>query len=154
MLFALVLGTLLALAALGFVLYPVFFGVRASMLGRDAIPVDAVSVLREIEFDKATGKLSDADYADLRATYMRDALAQMRAGSAPSAGSFGDAAEETVRRMRSRLACEVCGPRPEADAGWCSTCGRYLPGKCEGCGGAVTEEGAVFCSRCGERLAA
>ena len=154
MLVALILGTLLALAALGFVLHPVFFGARTSMQAREATAVDAVAVLREIEFDKATGKLSDADYADLRATYTRDALVQMRAGNAPNAQASGDAAEETVRRMRSRLACDVCGPRPEVDASWCSTCGRYLPGKCEGCGGTVLEEGAVFCSKCGERLAA
>lgn len=154
MLVALMIGTLLALAALGFVLHPVFFGTRASLKGRDAIAVDAVSVLREIEFDKATGKLSDADYADLRATYTRDALVQMRAGGAAPSQAAGDAAEETVRRMRSRLACAVCGLRPESDASWCSSCGRYLAGTCEGCGADVREAGACFCSRCGVRLAA
>lgn len=158
MLVALILGTVLALGALAFVLYPVFFGTRVSVEGRAArTDVDPVTVLREIEFDKATGKLSDADYTTLRATYARQALRQLRATDAPATMPAGDAhevAEAYVRRMRSRLICESCGPRPEADATWCSSCGRYLPSNCAGCGGEVRESGARFCSRCGEQLAA
>lgn len=163
MLLALILGTLLALAALGYVLYPVFFGTRVSLSARADVAADPVVVLREIEFDRATGKLSDADYDALRAQYTRAALSRMRAGTAAGDAAAGDApaapetlavAEARIRRMRDRLSCATCGPRPEADATWCSHCGGYLPGRCERCGGAVREKGACFCSRCGERLAA
>lgn len=155
MLVALILGTLLALAALAFVLYPLFFGTRRAM-GRAAAlaEIDAVAVLREIEFDRETGKLSDADYSDLRAAYSPGALEQIRARSPVTPSVAEDAAEAAVTRMRRRLACASCGPRPESDARWCSTCGNYLPGNCEACRAEVREPGARFCSRCGDQLAA
>ena len=49
--------------------------------------VSAVDVLREIEFDRATGKLSEADYGSLKSAYTARALAELRAPSAePPAG--------------------------------------------------------------------
>src|SRR5213594_420532 len=38
----------------------------------------ALRALKEIEFDRATGKLSDADYAYLKAQYTAEAVAVMR----------------------------------------------------------------------------
>lgn len=155
MLPALILGTVLAIGALMFVLYPVFFGsgpLRARRARAQA--TDPVAVLREIEFDRATGKLSDADYAALRAAYGGQALDQLRLADKSANSAMDDVAEEFVRRMRRRMSCPACGPRPERDATWCSNCGAYLPVDCDGCGGEVRERGARFCSRCGEQLAA
>jgi rRNA maturation endonuclease Nob1 len=74
---------------------------------------------------------------------------------APSAKPPADAAEEAVRRYRQRRgACPTCGPRPEPDAVFCSSCGRYLPGACPACGARVTAAGARFCPSCGSSLAA
>ena len=42
-------------------------------------PESAIDALREIEFDRATGKLSDDDYAALKAEYTRTALVELRA---------------------------------------------------------------------------
>src|SRR5207248_11380792 len=39
----------------------------------------ALRALKEIEFDRATGKLSDADYDTLKARYTAEALAALRA---------------------------------------------------------------------------
>ena len=106
---ALLLGTALAVASLCFVLYPLF---RAdiSVARRDVAtktrPTLAVDALRELEFDRETGKISDSDYEPLKARYTEQALAAMRAGS----GSV----------------CEKCGPRPERDAEFCSNCGAAL----------------------------
>ena len=158
---ALLLGTLLAVGALAFVLWPLFdegatAGPRAT--GRTPRREDAIEALREIEFDRATGKLSDDDYASLKSTYTTQALAELRAKDASSgtAPADEDPAEAAVRRWRSRPApaCPAHGPRPEPDAIYCSTCGRHLAGKCARCGAVVPETGAQFCTGCGERLAA
>ena len=176
---ALVLGTLLALAGLAFVLYPLFADPGAAIPrretgARDASDVtqeDAVAALREVEFDRATGKLSDSDYAALRARYTSRALAELRArdsvaaatgsvvtsadGEAASTTDVVDVAELAVRRQRERLKeCASCGPRPEPDAIYCSGCGRYLAGCCAGCGAKVEEPGARYCPGCGSTLAA
>jgi hypothetical protein len=164
---ALVVGTLLAVGALAFVLYPLFFGVQnpsasphpgardaAASLEQDV----AVAALREIEFDRATGKLSDADYVQLKERYMGDALAVLRrSAAAPSdapSAPLDDEIELAVRTYRLHHPdCVTCGPRPEPDAIYCSTCGRYLRGNCVHCGSRVEEMGARFCRACGHELA-
>ena len=170
---ALVVGTLIAIVALGFVLYPLFVasGDLPRRLAGSRAPVvssgdAAVDVLREIEFDRATGKLSDSDYEALRSRYTERALAELRArdsiaavAATPVSAGAGDdvmdVAEAAVRRQRARMhECVACGPRPEPDAVYCSDCGRYLPGSCAGCGAAVNEPGARFCPGCGATLAA
>ena len=161
---ALVIGTLLALGAMAFVLEPLFrepvliprVPRRAAGDAR-ARESAAVEALREIEFDRATGKLSDADYLELKARYTERAVQAMRAGAANDTALAGneDAIEAAVRAYRERIhSCPKCGPRPERDAVYCSSCGLYLPGACAGCGASVTEPGATFCSSCGRQLAA
>ena len=109
---ALLIGTALAVASLCYVLYPLYrAGVStvprpsAARGWRQSFAVDA---LRELEFDRQTGKISDSDYEPLKARYTSQALASMRAGDAP--------------------VCEKCGPRPELDADYCSKCGAALIG--------------------------
>lgn len=110
---ALVVGTVLALGALSFVLLPLLIGypppgdtgVGPGRAERDN-ETQAVDALREIEFDRETGKLSDADYDSLKASYTQRAISAMR-----SAGT---------------AACEKCGARPETDARFCSRCGAAL----------------------------
>ena len=159
---ALVIGTLLAVGALVVVLYPLFVGAKAPPLQRmptamqsaGAAEQEAVVALREIEFDRVTGKLSDHDYAELHARYTGRALDAMRLGAAPGL-SPDDAVEAAVLAFRARLKeCGECGPRPEPDAVYCSNCGSYLPGACAGCGHQVTEHGAAFCTACGRQQAA
>lgn len=159
---ALAIGTLLAVGALAYVLFPLLFGTAAprqvriasSAGGARAPESEAVAALREIEFDRVTGKLSDADYAELKTRYTGQALAAMRVAPTDAAQA-DDAAEAAIQAYRARLKrCGRCGPRPEPDAVYCSSCGTYLPGKCEGCGASVDETGAAFCSHCGRQLAA
>jgi len=107
----LIAGTLLALGALTFVLYPLLatdgvapdLDVPAPVTNRDPARSQAVEALREIEFDRATGKLSESDYSSLKASYTQRAIDAMR-----SAGT---------------VVCDRCGPRPEEDARFCSNCG-------------------------------
>jgi hypothetical protein len=122
----------------------------------------ALTALKEIEFDRETGKLSDADYAALKARYTAEALAAMRAEER----SVLPAAVESVIAARVRvlraphgepgaIACPTCGPRPEADAVFCSTCGVRLgaPAACSQCGCRLTPD-SRFCERCGVQVAA
>ena len=108
-------GTLLALGALSFVLYPLFMAgplteprqpSRPLSMNGDTSRNPALDALREIEFDRETGKLSDVDYQALRSTYTQAAVELMRAGELPM--------------------CPTCGPRPENDAIFCSNCGALL----------------------------
>ncbi len=106
---ALIIGTLLAIAALSFVLYPLLIGAYPGPAEKTHEPSPenpAVDALREIEFDRETGKLSDVDYNSLKASYTRDAITAMR--------SSGGAV------------CSNCGARPEPDARFCSRCGKKL----------------------------
>ena len=168
---ALVLGTLIAVGALAYVLAPLFRDEDARprspepSAGGSGVRVEegagAIEALREIEFDRATGKLSDDDYAALKADYTQRALTAMRADEAGApvtpvvAGSTGGDAEASTRRHRAAApSCAQCGPRPEPDAVYCSSCGRFLAGKCDRCGADVTEPGAHFCAGCGGRIGA
>jgi len=147
---AFVIGTVIALAAVAFVLYPLLVPSRPRTRSAEApeeIPGStAVEALREIEFDRQTGKLSDADYATLKANYTERALAELR--------SEKDAPALTAKQAPARrVPCPQCGPRPESDAVYCSGCGRYLSGACAVCGAPVTETGARYCTGCGQGLA-
>jgi len=156
---ALIVGTVLAVGALAYVLFPLLIASapairrpRASTRTPAAPEQEAVVALREIEFDRATGKLSDADYDELKVRYTARAIEAIRSSSAETSD---DAAEAAVLAYRARIkSCARCGPRPEPDATYCSSCGSFLPGACGSCGQAVTEPGAAFCTSCGRQLAA
>ena len=109
---ALLIGTLLALGALSFVLYPLLSAeVLPPVKDLPPGPVSqsknqAIDALREIEFDRATGKLSDADYNALKASYTSAAINAMRDSGGPY--------------------CSNCGYRTEQNAKFCSRCGVNL----------------------------
>jgi hypothetical protein len=158
---ALVVGTLLAVGALAFVLYPIFFAPPPQHPVAAPSPLrserdDAVTALREIEFDRATGKLSDTDYAELKRRYTQEAIVAMRREGHPMAdASDDDEIEAAVRAFRAgQPVCATCGPRPEPDAEFCSNCGRYLHDRCASCGAPVEALDARYCVNCGTRLAA
>lgn len=159
---ALAIGSLLAVAGLAFVLWPLVRGaesLRASTMAPD-LPTEAsaLDALREIEFDHATGKLSAEDYAALKASYTPLALAELRMREEPVAVAASitlDHAERVIARAKSRArSCASCGPRGESDALFCSDCGRVLADACLRCGAPVESDRARFCTECGSSLAA
>ena len=144
-------GLIVALVAVFLVLEPVL---RPSIFPSSRLPVfeddddpmlirrdTALAALKEIEFDQATGKLSDDDYERLRARYTLDALDALREadaapladpapGSAPApAGGNGDAVEAliTAAKASSRAAgrrfCVECGSVLEGSGRFCVECG-------------------------------
>jgi len=164
----LIVGILLATGATYFVLRPILRPARADGVATasdegddpdDDLSPQAVALraLKEIEFDRATGKLSDADYDELHAKYQSAALAALRGDAGRGTGE-GRARSETARpsSLVPRPTCAVDGPRPEPDAVFCSACGRRLgtaPGYCARCGSALTSD-ARYCNACGSRVAA
>jgi Double zinc ribbon len=135
----------------------------------------ALTALKEIEFDRETGKLSDVDYQFLKAKYTAAALEALRRD--PEADGTGLSSDDVeamiaakVRALRSAVtsaspdahsaafpapACSSCGPRPEPDAVYCSSCGRRLPirAACDRCGTALLP-GSRYCETCGRQVAA
>ncbi len=124
----------------------------------------ALLALKEIEFDRETGKLSDEDHRFLKEKYTAQALEALRAEEGTNAPDDVEALiAHRVRALRSAAAsappgarvCVTCGPRPEADAVFCSTCGSRLPAAatCGHCGAALGVD-SRFCEGCGSRVAA
>lgn len=106
----------------------------------------AVSALREIEFDRATGKLSDADYAFLKARYTARALEALRAEQrAP-----GNELEAMVAGRVAVLEQAAAATTAEFDAATGEALGT---GSCRACG-VPHVRGAYYCEACGTRLAA
>jgi hypothetical protein len=177
MLYEAIAAALVALAVVALIIGPLTRPGQGPVAGADE-PEDleetpkgmALTALREIEFDRETGKLSDEDYASLKSKYTAEALAILRLESAPSSpaevsqgdgpapgtpgGEPRDAVEaliaERVRTMQSNsIRCRSCGPRPESDALFCSSCGRSLTvGGCANCGAPLLP-GSKFCEGCG-----
>lgn len=162
-------AVLVGLAAIAIILAPMASAARprppiADLEELEETPKGiALTALREIEFDKATGKLSEEDYLSLKAKYSAAALALLKSeeANAPPPGDVPDRVEAMidarVRALTTRgaIACPRCGPRPESDAAFCSSCGDRLPGTtlCPVCGSGVPS-GARFCEGCGSAVAA
>jgi hypothetical protein len=124
----------------------------------------ALLALKEIEFDRETGKLSDEDYRYLKDKYTGEALETLRAEEGARAPDDVEALiAHRVRTLRFAAAtaspgapaCPGCGPRPEPDAVYCSTCGGRLPApaNCARCGAALSAD-SRYCEGCGSRVAA
>ena len=123
----------------------------------------ALTALKEIEFDRATGKLSDADYEQLKTRYTAAAVEALREEAASSAAD--DVEAMIAGRLRSLRftgastprapECPTCGPRPEPDAVFCSSCGFRLepPATCPRCSASLPPD-SRFCESCGVRVAA
>jgi Double zinc ribbon len=122
----------------------------------------ALLALKEIEFDRETGKLSDDDYRFLKEKYTAQALEALRAEEGTRAADDVEALiAHRVRALRSAAAtappdapvCPTCGPRPERDAAFCSTCGGRLAATCTHCGAALSAD-SRYCEGCGTHVAA
>lgn len=156
-------------AALWLVLRPIFVppAPRAPVYDppdpEETVKGVALTALKEIEFDREMGKLSDSDYELLKRKYTAAALDAIRAEeeNAPADVEAMIAARVSALRSASASApagapsCPSCGPRPEQDAVFCSSCGQRLTlgAHCEHCG-AVLPPDSRFCEGCGSRVAA
>jgi hypothetical protein len=96
---------------------------------RELLESDKALILRSIkeaEFDRAMGKMSEADFQELSTRLRARAIAIMQQldvtpGSAGSTGSSGPAPA-----ARRASVCTTCGTVNDADARFCKQCGGKL----------------------------
>ncbi len=171
----------LALAVLWLVLQPLLR--PRPLVDRPYEPLDpeetprgmALAALKEIEFDRETGKLSDTDYELLKTRYTAEAIAALRDERERVPNDIEALISARVLSLRSASAtmppdtapgipsdasgpppvCDACGPRAEPDALYCSWCGRRLVSHapCDGCGAELSPS-SRYCDRCGRQVAA
>ena len=164
-------GLLVGVGALWLVLHPLLR--PSASLSEPFEPLDpeetpkgvALAALKEIEFDRETGKLSDGDYDFLKGKYTQAALNALRDEQAVVASDDLEAMiAAKLRSLRfasaptsssTAISCVSCGPRPEGDAVFCSNCGRRLSTDhtCTCCGAALQPD-SKFCESCGRSVAA
>jgi rRNA maturation endonuclease Nob1 len=125
------------------------------------------AAIKDLEFDHAIGKLSDADYKSLRAKYETKAVAILQELDGLQAAQVKRASlltddemlEREVQRLRrgassgSSSNCPKCGSAYAAGDAFCAKCGASLRGvRCPACGTRAAI-GDKFCARCGTQVA-
>lgn len=97
----------------------------------------ALAALKEIDFDRATGKLSDADYESLKAEFTQQALDAITAADAAATPHPAPSPQDPVEAL---ISASRAGP---AAAGrFCLECGTPIGGSLK------------FCQECGTPVAA
>jgi uncharacterized protein (UPF0212 family) len=108
-----------------------------------------LSALRDLDFDYKIGKVSDEDYASLRAQLVAEAAQYIR-----QQDEEDKKLEALIRARRALqgLKCERCGARVEAGNHFCPKCGAPAEsGACPSCGKNI-QAGDRFCPSCGAQL--
>lgn len=127
-------AALLGLIVLALVLGPLFEAGRAPDPGW-LEPLDpeetrrgvALIALKEIDFDRATGKLSDADYETLKARYTGEALAALQDDDANGPDAVEALIADRVRGLAAGTRyCTACGTQLEAGVRFCTECGERM----------------------------
>lgn len=119
----------------------------------------ALTALKEIEFDRETGKLSDDDYAFLKQKYTVEALTALRSESDDADPDVEAQVAARVATIRAEgdgaAACAGCGAGVEPGTRFCPSCGTPVgrPRACANCGSDLPA-GSRFCGACGGRVAA
>ncbi|MHB1326698.1 MAG: double zinc ribbon domain-containing protein [Gemmatimonadales bacterium] len=115
----------------------------------------ALLALKDLDFDHATGKISEDDYAAMKGQFTSDALAALRSEQVDPVEQLVAARRAVLEGVPAGLSCPTCGPRSEPDARYCSDCGVSLqsPTPCAACAAPLPAD-ARFCAACGARALA
>ena len=93
----------------------------------------ALRSIKELEFDRAMGKLSDADWTEM-SSRLRARVGRLMRQLDAGAGYRGQIERELEKRLgekpapaaSSERACASCGTVNDADARFCKSCGRAI----------------------------
>jgi hypothetical protein len=99
----------------------------------------ALRAIKDLEFDRAMGKVSEQDYAEV-STGLRMRAARIIRQLDAGAGYRDQIEREVAERLKSKGVAP--GPPPTALRGTCASCGT------------VNDADARFCKRCGGRMEA
>lgn len=109
----------------------------------------ALTALRDLDFDFQVGKVSEEDYASLRAQLVAEAARTLQ-------DDKDDEIEALIQARKTSKAkapaCAHCGETLIAGNHFCSHCGAAVEDSCPSCGKNI-KAGDVFCSSCGTQLA-
>jgi len=109
----------------------------------------ALTALRDLDFDFQVGKVSEDDYASLRARLVAEAARTLQ-------DDKGDEIEALIQARKTSkandAACAHCGETLEAGTHFCPHCEAAVEDSCPSCGNNLNA-GDVFCSSCGTQLA-
>lgn len=123
------IAELIAAAALGgLLLWMALSALGTSDADADELtfdPVDetprgrALLAIRDLEFDRETGKIGEADFHQIKTRLSWEAVRILDREGTDAPGAPTSAAAQPT----GPVTCAACGPRPEADARFCSRCG-------------------------------
>jgi len=82
----------------------------------------ALLAIRDLEFDRETGKIGDADFQAIRTRLSWEAV-RILDREAPEGAAAPAAPAARPPSAAEPVSCPACGPRPESDARFCSRCG-------------------------------
>lgn len=163
---ALVVALALTVAAFIYVVYPLYRGriqravpespeLKELAARRDAI----YASIKELQFDKELGNLSDQDYQELAEKYKHKAASVLKELDATGERApLEKRLEKEIRAVRqtrkvagASFTCRHCGHEERAGARFCSQCGQPLALLCPRCETPYTPEDR-FCASCGASL--
>lgn len=119
----LLLAIVLAIVAAGFVIYPLVYrrwgllgdAVASDVLNSEARKRVTLAALKDVEYDRAAGKLDDADYHEIRSRLEKEALDALQRVEHHSAVS-------EARAPRAH----TCGFKNPHGSRFCAGCGKRL----------------------------
>jgi len=123
--------------------------------------------LKDLEYEKAVGKISDEDFETATKQYRARAV-EIMARIDRDLAPWRKKAEQAVQRRLEKSpepepeapptakepavrACPECKTPNDFDATFCKKCGKPLPRECEACGTA-NDPDATFCKKCGKKI--